>query len=404
MNDFFPIILGSDENAYGNARLIKEKYGIKPLLLCKRILIPTRHSRIVEYKTIENFDKESVFPDALLSVLTEYKKKYSRIVVIPCSDYYSMLMSKYYDCFEGLISNKFIPYSLFRTLDTKDKFYELCDKYSLPYPKTVIISYENRENILPFPFEYPVVLKPENSNATEYLSCDFEKKKKVYYLYSDKDYLEIARALTEAGYKGKLIAQEFIEGGDDAMRVVNSYSSNDGRVRISCMGQPLIEEYSPHMLGNYAAIISRGEEPIYNDVTRFLEAVGYTGFSNFDIKYDSKRGKYYFFEINPRPGRSSFFVRAAGFNLMEAMINDAVYERDLPPEYSYNTALWSNVPMGIIKKYVKNKALKKEALSMKRTCLFTLINREEKSIKRMYRVARYYISQYRSFKKYYFEK
>ena len=128
MNDFFPIILGSDENAYGNARLIKEKYGIKPLLLCKRILIPTRHSRIVEYKTIENFDKESVFPDALLSVLTEYKKKYSRIVVIPCSDYYSMLMSKYYDCFEGLVSNKFIPYSLFKTLDTKDKFYELCDK------------------------------------------------------------------------------------------------------------------------------------------------------------------------------------------------------------------------------------------------------------------------------------
>ena len=54
-NRFLPIILGSDENAYGNARLFAEAYGIKPLMLCKHRLIPTEASRLFDRITIECF-------------------------------------------------------------------------------------------------------------------------------------------------------------------------------------------------------------------------------------------------------------------------------------------------------------------------------------------------------------
>lgn len=403
--DFLPIILGSDENAYGNVRLIREKYNVRPLILAKRLLIPTRYSNLFDYRLIEDFDKDEMFVNGLSGILDEYENEYEKFVVIPCSDYYTALMVRHYDEFGGRIANRFISEEMFLSLETKDKFYALCEKHSLLYPATVVVEYEERENALPFTFEYPIIVKPENSNATEYLECHFDRKKKVYFINSDEEYIATVRALTKAGYKGKLIVQEFISGDDSAMRTVNCYSSNDGRLVFSCLGQPLLEEYAPYTLGNYAAIISRGEESLYLVIKEFLEAIEYRGFSNFDIKYDEKRGKYFFFEINPRTGRSSYFVRAAGYNLMEAMIEDSVY-KNAPknPVFSYNEALWSNVPMPIIKKYVKNKALREEALSKKKECTYTLFCKGDMNLKRIYRITRFYMTHFKNYKRYYFDK
>ena len=56
--DFLPIILGSDENAYGTARLFREAYPeVTPLLVCTAQLIPTRHSRLFDCRIIAGFEK-----------------------------------------------------------------------------------------------------------------------------------------------------------------------------------------------------------------------------------------------------------------------------------------------------------------------------------------------------------
>ena len=137
--DFLPIILGSDENAYGTARLFREAYPeVTPLLVCTAQLIPTRHSRLFDCRIIAGFEREEVFPDALLGVLRECSKDYEKLLVIPCSDYYTGLLCRHYDHFEGLIANRFIPEQLLETFDTKDRFYALCEQYGLDYPKTVI--------------------------------------------------------------------------------------------------------------------------------------------------------------------------------------------------------------------------------------------------------------------------
>ncbi len=406
--DFLPIILGSDENAYGAARLFREAYGIRPLLLCTHRLIPTLDSSLFDLEAIQGFDSDEVFVRELKRVLLEKKKDYKKLLVVACSDYYAHMMAVHYDEFDGEIANRFADASLLEQLDTKDSFYAICEKYGLDYPKTYIAEPEAREEAPDkMGFSFPIVVKPENSNAVEYLHCKFEGKKKVYFFRDRAEYDAVISAMKASGYQGKLILQEFIPGGDDAMRVMNTYSDNDGKVRFQCLGQPVLEEYSPATLGNYAAIVSRSDEALYRKIEDFLNAIGYVGFANFDMKYDSRTGRYLLFEINGRPGRSSYFVRAAGHNMMRILTDAAVYRKPFEGvTRNEAVALWTAVPKGVLMKYVSSPELKREIASLwkTKTPTRTLFSPEEKSLKRKLRVLRYYYGYFKSYKRYYFNK
>jgi len=406
-NDFFPIILGSDENAYGNVRLINEAYQIKPLLLCTRLLIPTMNSKMFDLTQIDRFDHEDVFPGALLSVLEKYNAPNRKLVVIPCSDYYAGMLSRHYNKFKGLIANHFITATLLDTLDTKDKFYKLCEKHGMDFPKTIVCEPHERDKALEqMDFQFPIVVKPENSNAYDYLHCHFEGKKKVFFFNTKDEYLTMIKSMNTSDYKGKLIIQEFIPGGDSSMRVINSYSDNNGNVKMMCLGQPVLEEYAPKTLGNYAAIISRSDRDIYEKIKAFLEEIGYVGFSNIDMKYDSRTGKYMLFEINPRLGRSSFFVRAAGHNMLKALIDNVVNGEDAPCVYSDQTALWTNVPRAVLRKYVTEPSLSAEinTLYKQKKVLQSLWYKKDLNLKRILRISRYYYGHIKNYERYYFDK
>ncbi len=404
---FLPVILGSDENAYGTARLFHGEYGVKPLLVCTRQLIPTLYSSLFTLRRVEDFDRDGVFVPELKKILSEAKEKYGSVIVVPCSDYYAAMTCRHAKEFEGLIENRFISPALLDALDTKDKFYALCEKYGMDYPKTVVASPDERLSAIEdLPFSFPIVVKPENSNAVEYLHAKFEGKKKVFFFDTKEEYLKVIESMNGSDYGGKLIIQEFIEGADDAMRVMNSYSDADGKVRAMALGQPILEEYAPKTLGNYAAIISRSDREIYEKVRKFLEDIGYVGFSNIDMKYDRKNGRYVMFEINPRLGRSSYFVRGAGINMMKVLTDDAVFGVRRDCVFADGVSLWLNVPKAVIKEYVKDPALREEARSLIKAGKYsrTLDRPAEKSLRRFVWIKRYYMGQHNNFKRYFFDK
>jgi len=408
---FLPIILGSDDNAYGVARLIYEKYKVRSLLVCSSQRVATKYSVLFDTIIIKNFDCDEVFPDEMFKILKEKENEYEKLVVIPCSDYYVSMIVRYGESFKDLITNKFISKETLATLSTKDKFYELCEKYGLDYPKTVIVEKDDRLDIIDKLEErgiaFPIIVKPENSNAYEYLHCEFEGKKKVFFFKTKDEYLEVIRSMNKTSYGGKLIIQEFIEGGDTAMRVINTYSDKNGKVRVSSLGQPILEEYAPKTLGNYAAIISRYDIDLYKKVADFLEKIGYVGFSNIDMKYDKKSGKYMMFELNPRQGRSSFFVHGAGANLIGEMIDDVVFDiKRETPLFTQRKSLWTSVSKKIIEKYVSDENIKREALELIKNgrCERTLFYARDFNPIRFPLICRYYIGFERNYKKYYFDK
>ena len=401
--EFLPIILGSDENAYGTARLFAEAYAEKPLLLCMQQLSASVHSRLFRIEQIPELNRPEVFVPALFAVLRREAQRAEKLLVIPCVDYYTELLSEYADRFEGLIANSFVPKALLDELTKKHRFCELCRTHDLPHPKTLIIPPDRRrEAETSLPENFPIVLKPENSNASAYLSCGFFGKKKVYYLHSREEYRQTVDALDAAGYPGTLVAQEYIPGGEDALWTVNAYSDLSGKVRAMGIGQVLLTEHDPIMRGNNAAVLSRFDASILEKLRAFLERIGYVGFSNFDLKLDPRTQTFYVFECNPRLGRSSYYLRAAGLNIMKVFVEDVIYGRREDCVFADTPALWRNVPTSVLKRYVSDRELYREAeaLAKEGRSMSTRDCPGDRNLLRSLKMLRYDLALARSYRRY----
>lgn len=354
--DFIPVLLGSDINVYGMAHSFYKKYKVKSLAIGKGILRVCRNSNIVSVLVEPNLENDDVFTKTLL----DFKKKYKNdtLLLVPCGDNYTKMLVRNQDKLKNDYKFNCVKNDLLVELNTKEKFYELCEKYGLTYPKTFIVTKDNYKKLKP-PFELPLIIKP--SNSVMYRNCTFANKKKVFLAQTEDEFKNILNAIYSSTYTDNIIVQEYIPGDDSKMRVVNCYSDKFGKVRMAALGRVLLEECTPDGIGSYAAIISDYDKEIIDMIINFLEKIKFKGFSNFDIKYDIRDNKYKLFEINPRQGRSSFFVTAAGYNLTEYLVNDLIYDNNQELAICKNKVLYSIIPKKIITKYVKDESLKKEA-------------------------------------------
>lgn len=354
--EFMPVILGADITAYSLARSFHEEYGIKSLVLSQRQAKIISESKIIENRVFPGLENEDVLIERLVEIGEEFLGK-KKLIVMGCGDWYVRLLienkktlSKYY----------VIPYideELLNEIVLKDKFYAICEELDIDYPKTYVYNC-GEENSLDFDFEYPVIAKPANSAMYHY--AQFEGKKKVFRFHDEAALRGMLENLEGSSYNYKFLIQDCIPGDDTYMRVLTCYSDRNGKVKFAALGHSLLEDHTPAAIGNPVAIINEVNPDIVEAATRFLEHVGYTGFSNFDIKYDSRTGKYNFFEINVRLGRSNFYVTGSGFNTVKLIVDDLIYNKELEYTVADNENLFTVVPKGIIMRYVHQPELKEQ--------------------------------------------
>ncbi|UQS86732.1 carboxylate--amine ligase [Nicoliella spurrieriana] len=368
--DFTPILLGSDFNCYGMARSLYEKYG-KPVKAYAEIqLAPTRFTKIVDLELIPGFSEDPQWIQAMRKLKQQYANHSEPVILIGCGDGYAELISKHKDELSDVFVCPYVDYDLIRQLNSKENFYRTCDKYNLPYPKTKIISKAMYESTTPIeqPFGYPVALKPTNS--VEWLDVHFEGRKKAFVIKSAAEFNDIVGKIYDNGYTSDLILQDFIPGDDSNMRVLNAYVDKHHHVKMMCLGHPLLEDCAPSAIGNYVAIIPEYNQTIYNQIQTFLEAIEFTGYANFDMKYDVRDGSFKLFEINLRQGRSSFFVTLNGYNLADWVVQDYAFDSlsDQAPVYANQDPakyyLWLGVSVAVFKQYAKDNAEKQAALKL----------------------------------------
>ena len=347
---FQPLLFGGDINVYSVARAFHEAYGVKSVAFGKFHTFPCAFSSIIDYRTCPDNEDPAVFLSNVEKVALEFSHK--TVIVLGCGDSYVQLCAHLKDQFPRNVVAPYIDGALLDRLINKEHFYELCDQHGIDHPATFIYDGSMGHDFT-LPFGPPYVAKPADSVA--YWEHPFEGNEKVFCL---PDRAALERTLDKvyaAGYPDTMILQEFIPGDDSYMRVLTCYSDEQARVKLMCLGHVLLEEHTPHGIGNHAVILTEPNEALCLKFKDFLEAVGFTGFSNFDIKYDQRDGKFKAFEINTRQGRSNYYVTGAGYNLAKILVEDRVEHKPLELVVTRNRSLWRVVPQQVAYAYTPKK-------------------------------------------------
>lgn len=394
---FAPLLFAGDINVCSVARAFHEAYGIAVDAYGKFPTGPCMNSKIIRYKDNEKADEQETFLQLVNDFAAEHRDQ--KVLLVGCGDSYVQLISENKDNFPENVIAPYINIDLMNELIHKEKFYEMCQKAGVDYPTTYVHKKDMGFDIQP-PFEGPFIIKP--SNGIEYWRHPYPTQKKVYKEDTWEDVKGVLQDIYGAGYEDSVIIQNYIPGDDTYMRVLTNYSDKQGRVKMMCLGHVLLEEHTPHGIGNHAVIITERNEDLEVKFKRLLEELNYVGFSNFDIKYDSRDGKYKVFEINTRQGRSNYYVTGAGANIAKYLVEDYVLDKPLKFNAVDNESLWMVVPRKVAFKYIKPEEYRDQMkrLIQKKKVVNPLLYKPDNSLVRKLRIFKNMFRHFGAYKKY----
>lgn len=345
--DLVPVILGTGLGAYNLARSLHESFGVRSIALGRHALRETAHSRIVTVRARRDFDDEQVIVSVLRELADELTaaRPGARLLLLPTIEHYTNVVLRHR---AELDVSYLVPLPDAETaarVMNKTDFYATCEALGVPHPQSLVVdatAVDDPRLGEDLPFGYPVILKPSDTDV--YPRLRFEGHQKVYLLDDAAALREVARRIYAAGYVGDLIVQEYLAGDESVMRVANSYSDRNGRVRFVSVGQVALSEYNPDLVGNNNAIVTVPGPDIADSVRTLLDGIGYHGFANVDVMLDRRTGLSKILEVNLRPGATAFYTMAAGGNLARCAADELALGRQVSPFATTAERLWLNVP------------------------------------------------------------
>ncbi|HPF18331.1 MAG: ATP-grasp domain-containing protein [Bacillota bacterium] len=345
---FIPLLFAGDINVYSMARAFHEAYGVCSKAYGKYFTGPCVNSKIIDYTA----DPKAEDPVRFLELVRAFASAHPQetILLIGCGDSYVELASLYKGSYPANVVAPYIDVDLMRTLIHKERFYDFCKRSGVDYPDTYVHRQEQGFHFT-LPFDGPFIVKP--SSGIEYWAHPFHTQKKVYKVDTTEQVCSILAEIYGSGYDDSVIIQNFIPGDDSHMRVLTGYSDRSGRVVMMCLGHVLLEEHTPHGIGNHAVILTESDRELVERYRILLDDMKYEGFFNFDIKYDCRDDRYKAFEINTRQGRSNYYVTASGANVARYLVEDHLDHAVLPYRCVDADSLWLVVPRKVAFEYVK---------------------------------------------------
>lgn len=353
--DLVPILLGGDIGTYALAREFHEAYHVTSHVLASAPIAAVAHSRIVSVHHVERLEAAEVA--AAVRGIAEARPD-ATCVVMGNTD---ALVDVLNECRDDLPANCVCPIPDARAIEVvsdKASFAALCAEHGLDTPRTEVVSLAGDAPVPPSEIPFPLVAKP--SRSADYAAHMLNGFKKVYFVREQSELDSLWADLRADGFAGDFLVQELIGGDDTYMDSLTVYMGSDGKPQLFGSAQVLLEDHAPSMLGNPVAMVTRPMPELWDRAAALLASVGYRGFANFDIKRDPATGRTLFLEVNPRIGRNSYYVCAAGVNPMRALVTDVVDGRGRRCLKADEKVLYTLVPVSLLRRYVRDRALADE--------------------------------------------
>lgn len=397
-----PVILGGDIGAYSLARTFHEAFGVRSTVVSGVSTGLVRHSRILDSVVEPQIDEPEAVVRRLRQIAAGLPDRHR--ILVASADWLVRLAVEHRAELEDLYV---IPYTTRERLDQvtdKASFSELCQRLDIPHPRTVVYDVGAGGDVRTDELTFPVIAKTGDTAA--YHAVEFAGKRKVYEVATHDELVELLDRVRAAGYAGTFIIQDLVPGDDSQMRILTCYCDRQGRVRWGSFGHVLLEEHTPGALGNPAGIITGPGPDAIGQATRLLEHIGWTGYANFDLKVDPRDGRAVFFELNPRLGRSNFYITAAGRNTAVPYVREWVHGLDpeTPDARGDVVAehLYTVLPTLLLLRYVADPALRRRARRLvPRRTTNPLWYRAERDPRRLAYVAIAQLNQWRKYARHY---
>lgn len=356
--EFIPVILGGDITTYSLARSFHEEYGIKSIAISTVKNWLNSYSSIIDNIIEPKMNDLDTFLARLESLGRQYEGK-RKLILLACGDWYVRMIIENREILEKYYVIPYIKEELLNKMVLKDSFYEICEETGVDYPETFVYDVKNNRGV-DIPFDFPVIAKPASS--AEYHYAEFKGKKKVFKFDNMEDLKDMLSNLEKSTYGYKFLIQDFIPGDDNYMHILTCYVDRNSKVRFMSFGNTILEDHGDAAIGNPVAIINKVNRNVMDKAIKLLEETKYTGFANFDIKYDMRDGKFKYFEINTRLGRSNFYITGSGFNAVKWIVDDLIYQKEFDDEIviADRENLYTVVPKSIVLAYADTPELKEQ--------------------------------------------
>jgi len=216
----------------------------------------------------------------------------------------------------------------------KVRFYSYAQDHGFAIPQTFILG--NRSDAIEAAdqLEFPGLLKP----SIRLPAWDRHTKFKAFKVADATEFLALYDRCKD--WAGKLILQQWIEGGDDSLYSCNCYFDAQSEPLVTFVAKK-IRQWPPRV--GYSSL---GEECrddlVLQETIRLFSSVKYHGLGYVEFKRDTNTGKRYIIEPNVgRPTGRSAIAEAGGVELLYTMYCDLI-GLPLPVErvQTYQGAKW----------------------------------------------------------------